>query len=354
MNQNNNKTLLIIILIVSLAGILYFGYRAVEENSRTSVENPFEYDLEAFKKSSGDLLHYSEVGRIELPLENIYALAVGPDDRIYVSGVDSVLIFNNDRSFHSSIKTPGPVFCLSLDDSGDLYMGMREHVEVYDKNGVPKARWESLGERAIITSIAVSRQDVFIADAGNRIVWKYDKSGRKLARIGERDESKDIPGFVIPSPYFDIAIDPDGFLWVVNPGRHSLENYTVDGNYRTSWGEHSIKQEGFCGCCNPTHIVILEDGTFITAEKGIVRIKEYNRLGELVSIVAGPDQFSEGTAGLDLAKDSKGKIYILDPVRKVVRIFQKNQNARTPKQKFFRGSRGAAFQKSPPGRRRHK
>jgi hypothetical protein len=52
-------------------------------------------------------------------------------------------------------------------------------------------------------------------------------------------------------------------------------------------------------------------------------VKVYNRLGELVSIVAAPDQFSEGVVGLDLAVDSLQRIYVLDPKGKAVRIFER-------------------------------
>jgi hypothetical protein len=319
--QNNFITS--IIIIVSLVGILYFGIRAISEDSKKEGENPFEYNIENFKKSEKNLIHYAEVNQINIDLQNVYGIAIGPEDKIYVSSGDSVLILNKDGSIHSSIKTPGTAHCLYVDVNQDLYLGIKDHIEVYDKKGAKKAHWESLGENAIITSIAISEENIFVADAGNRIVWKFSKSGDKLARIGEKNKVKDIPGFVIPSPYFDVAVDPDGFLWVVNPGRHSLENYTKEGNLRTSWGEYSMKVEGFCGCCNPTHITILDDGSFVTSEKGIARVKIYNRLGKLVSIVAAPEQFSEGTVGLDLAKDSSQRIYVLDPMKKAVRIFEK-------------------------------
>ncbi len=194
-----------------------------------------------------------------------------------------------------------------------------------DKKGVKKASWESLGEQAIITSLAVSKTSVFVADAGNKIVWKFDKSGTRLQRIGEKNEAKDIPGFIIPSPYFDIGIDPDGFLWAANTGRHSLENYTLEGDFRSFWGKSSMQIDGFSGCCNPTHFVILDDGWFVTSEKGIPRIKVYDRLGRLASVVAGPDRFIEGTTGLDLAAVSSQEIFVLDPKKKEIRIFEKNR-----------------------------
>ena len=321
-----DKVLTGAILAVSIAGVLYFGYRAVQDNARNDQQNPFAYDLKGYESSGPDLVHYSEVSRISIDLPKVFGIAVGLDDRIYVSGSDSVHVFNSDGTTLSFIESKVPVRCLDVDKTHDLYLGLGDHIEVYDADGLKKASWESLGERAIITSIAVAETGVFVADAGNKIVWKFDKSGSKLQRIGDKDEGKDIPGFIIPSPYFDVAIDPDGFLWVANTGRHSLENYTVDGDFRSSWGEPGMGIEGFCGCCNPTHFIILEDDSFVTSEKGLPRVKMYNRIGELVSVVAPTDQFVESTVGLDLAVDSSQRIYVLDPMQRLVRIFEKKES----------------------------
>jgi hypothetical protein len=40
-------------------------------------------------------------------------------------------------------------------------------------------------------------------------------------------------------------------------------------------------------------------------------------------VVAGPESFEPQTVGLDLAVDSKDRIYVLDPKKKSVRIFEK-------------------------------
>jgi len=320
---NSNKLLTVAIITISVAGILYFGIQAIQENSKKSQENPFEYNIDYFKKSDSSLFHYSEVQKIAVDLPHVYGIAVSPDDKIFVSGGSSVLVLNKEGNIEFTIETGKAAHCLAIEANRDLYLGMIDHIEVYNEKGTKKSHRESLGEKAIVTSIAISKDHVFIADAGNRIVWKFDKNGKLQGRIGEKNKAKDIPGFVIPSPYFDVAIDPDGFLWAANTGRHSLENYTIDGDFRSSWGEYSMKIEDFCGCCNPSHFMIMDDGSFVTSEKGIPRVKVYNRLGNLVSIVAGADQFNEGTVGLDLAKDSAQRIYVLDPRRKMVRIFEK-------------------------------
>lgn len=329
--EKYDRLLTAVIIIVAVSGILYFGSRAISDNAKKDTENPFKYDLDDFKKNNLPANRYSELKPLAVNLEEVFALAVGPADNVYVSGTyvsgeRSVLILDPGGAVNATVKTGETAYCIAVDGNRDLYLGMKDHVEVYSAVGERKARWESLGENAVITSIAVSTGSVFVADAGNLIVWKFDKSGNKTARIGEKNNPKDIPGFIIPSPYFDVALDPDGFLWAANTGRHSLENYTLSGDFRSSWGEYSMEPAGFCGCCNPSHFAILEDGSFVTSEKGLARVKIYNRLGQLVSMVAAPDQFKEGAVGLDLAVDSTQRIYVLDPAAKTVRMFEKKKD----------------------------
>lgn len=323
-NKRKDRWVTVAVVAVSLAGIIFFGIRAVLEGPRGGEgANPYAYDIEQFKRSGSERILYSEVQTMRIPLTRAYALALGPSGELYVAGDDSIVALDRQGALRRTLPMPGPVRGLAVENgTGDLYVGQEDHVEVYAASGVRKALWGSLGDTAILTSIALTPEYVFAADAGNRIVWRFDREGGDPRRIGDQDEAKDIPGFVIPSPFFDVGIDPDGFLWAANTGRHSLENYTLDGGWRSSWGEFSMDIEGFCGCCNPTHFVILPDGAFVTSEKGIPRIKVYDRLGRLTAVVAGPDSFQEGVQGLDLAVDSAGRIFVLDPGRNTVRIFK--------------------------------
>ncbi len=82
-----------------------------------------------------------------------------------------------------------------------------------------------------------------------------------------------------------------------------------------------MKLEGFCGCCNPSHLARMADGRFVTSEKGLPRVKLYAEDGTFVGLVAGTDAFAKETVGLDLAVDGDGRILVLDPVAKAVRVF---------------------------------
>jgi hypothetical protein len=179
-----------------------------------------------------------------------------------------------------------------------------------------------LGEQAILTSIAVSKQFVFVADAGQHRVFVFDHSGRLTAQLGEKDVERGVPGFVIPSPHFDVVPGAGGTVWVVNPGYQRVENYGIDGALLSQWGEAGMELERFCGCCNPVHIARLPDGTMVTGEKGLARLKVYDPDGSLKGVVAGPAQFEGDTFGEDLAVDPKdGRILVLDAAKKRVRVF---------------------------------
>jgi hypothetical protein len=159
-----------------------------------------------------------------------------------------------------------------------------------------------------------------------------------LNRIGGKNKVRNIPGFVIPSPYFDLAIADDGLLRVVNPGRHRIEAYTFGGDLEFWWGTYSPNVEGFCGCCNPVNFAILKDGGFVTAEKGLVRVKVYDADGKFAGVVAGPEQLIEACdakicqvptncqlGGFDLAVDNKQQVLVLDTLRNVIRTFAKTR-----------------------------
>ncbi|MBN1865579.1 MAG: hypothetical protein JW808_11840, partial [Victivallales bacterium] len=172
-----------------------------------------------------------------------------------------------------------------------------------------------------LTSIALSGDIVFVADAGTRSVWKFNHEGVNLGKIAEEDAGAGIPKLVVPSPFFDLAALDDSGVWVVNPGQHTIARFSHDGKLLESWGTHSHEVEGFCGCCNPSHIAMFKDGSFVTSEKGFVRVKTYDPQGNFSGLVASAGQFQKGSQGLALAVDSSQRILVMDKKTKVIRVF---------------------------------
>jgi DNA-binding beta-propeller fold protein YncE len=299
----------------------------------------FKYEISELTRIDPNLILYEEsTGAIKTGFTSTHGVAVDSKGSIYVAGDKAIRIFARSGDRLGEIKLDGKPRCLTVTEDGTIYAGLQDHVEVYDAQGQRLASWESLGKDAILTGIIASEDNVFVADAGRRIVIRYDTKGGVINEIGRKDSIRNIPGFVVPSPYFDLAVSKDGLLRVVNPGRLRIEAYTFDGDIEFWWGEPSAAVEGFCGCCNPVNIAVLPDGGFITCEKGLVRIKVYNSEGSFVGVVAGPEQLGAGgtskictlpeecqTNGFDVAVDAEGRVFVLDTVDNVVKIFSRKK-----------------------------
>ncbi|MFQ5808348.1 MAG: NHL repeat-containing protein [Armatimonadota bacterium] len=319
------------------AGGLYLYKRsekAISGQARESASSIREAQR-ALREVDPKLIEYEQVGRIDTGLTEPRQITLAPDGSLYVAGDRTMRIFDPSGAPRAEMPLAADPHCLAVDDSGTVYVGFRDHVEVYGPGGELRARWPSLGERAYLTCLALSGDDVWVADAGSRVVLRCDSSGCLLGRIGEKDESREIPGLVLPGPHLDVVVAPDGLLLVNNSGRWTVETYTAEGELRSSWGRASQGIEGFCGCCNPTDIALFPDGRVATSEKGLPRVKVYSPDGTLECVVAAPDDLSvnpAGTvgcegAGLDLAIDSEGRLLVLDPCARAVRVFARRDSA---------------------------
>lgn len=307
-------------LALLLAIVIYIAKDLFFTNSSDKT-NPYEYDLEKLKKSDSLLIAYKEVKQIPLDFEEVHGISTDGKDQVYVAGKGKVLVITLEGKTLKTFSIDGTARCIVVNEKGNIYLGMEDHIEIFNPDGKRIASWKAESKNSILTSIATTSKDVFVTDAGEKTVYHYDLSGKLINRIGEKDPQNNIPGFFVPSPYFDLGIDPQGNLWIVDPGRHTINLFTADGTLVKSWGKASMGVEGFCGCCNPSNIAFLSDGSVITSEKSIERIKVYSAKGEYKYLVAKPDLFEEGTRGLDMAVDSKDRIIVLDPVKKMVRVF---------------------------------
>jgi len=327
-------------LILILAGVLgcaaALAWRHVVTTApRTTTHNRGEtadlrvsdYDarIEALSHVDEALILYRETATITPPgLDTLTAVAVDGADRIYAGGGRRVVVMSSDGAPIRTLDVEGEVSCLAVDAEGWLFVGLGATIQAFDPDGAPVAQFQGLGPDAIITSLAVVGERVFAADAGGRRVLRFSRDGVLELTINGRHEPSDRVGFVIPSGAFDITAGQGQTVWIVNPGRLRLEEYTVNGERIRTWEERpGMGVEDFCGCCNPTHIARLRDGSIVTSEKGLARIKVYTARGRFVGVVAAPAQFDGHDAGLDLAVDAHDRILAVDSIRGQIRVFER-------------------------------
>jgi len=287
----------------------------------TSAKRGFVYDMESLRKIDPALIRFQEERRIETGFTQVTGLALRPGGGWLVAGDSAVRSFGPDGKPACEIKLSGPACAVAVAPDGKVYAGLRDHVEVYDGQGALLSKWESLGQEARITGLAVSAEDAFIADFGPRVVWRCDLSGSLRNKIGARDGARNVPGLIAPSPYIGLAFGPDGLLYVNNPGRFRIEAYTPAGDLERDWGRPSMEVSGFCGCCNPISFALRPGGGFVTGEKGVARVQLLDAGGNLESVVAAPASFGEDAFGIGVAWDESGRVCVLDTGTRAVRVF---------------------------------
>jgi DNA-binding beta-propeller fold protein YncE len=302
----------------------------------SGLSQEYRYDLSAMARTDPNLVLYREQGSpIPTGLKQSHALAVDAEGTIYVVGDRVIQVIRAGRVTDTVPLTVEPR-CLAV-TADRFYVGARDRVVILDRAGAVQAAWPSLGERAVLTALALDEEHVYLADAGQRVVWCFDHQGQELRRIGDKDPDRNIPGFSIPSPHFDLALAPDGLLRVVNPGNHRIEAYTAEGDLELGWGQFGNDVEAFTGCCNPVSMDVLPDGRVITCEKGLIRVKLYDVDGRFLGVVAGHDQLTAREAAIcetpeqcqtgawDVAVDAAGRVYVLDTQKNEIRVFTEKE-----------------------------
>lgn len=330
----------VILFAVMAAAVAVWAIRPHGE-SGSGLPDAFTYRVDEYTTVDPSLLRWRQVLSIPIALKESWNLAVDDKDRAYVVGDSTLLWFNSDGSLTGRIELDAEPRSLAVagegrEMAGLLYIAFEKHVEVYQPDGTRVASWKPLGGKALLTAIVLGENEAFLADAGRRVVLRYDLQGKILGEIGRRDEERGILGFFIPSPYFALFLGEDGLLRVVNPGRHCIEYYTPEGRLEQplTWGRAGAGIDGFSGCCNPASIALLSDGRTVTSEKGIPRVKVYAEQGCLDSVVAGPSDLVPPAAAIEetrteyrlrapmVAVDSRDRVLVLDPATNSVRIFQ--------------------------------
>ena len=308
------RALPITLAATAAAAIALLVVREAGRPAQGTSDPAFRYSLGALTRPPTELPRLPLVQEIALDLDEPRGLAAAADGRLAVCGDRSLLLLDASGSEERRYTFEGEPTCVAFGDEGLLYVGLTDHLEVLDPGDGSRRLWPGLGDQAIVTSVAEHAGTVYAADAGNRMVLRFDSRGMLAGQLTD--------DFLVPSPYFDVATAPDGSPWVVNPGHHRLQHYTADGKPLSSWGRASLDIDGFGGCCNPTHIALLPDGSFVTSEKGIPRVKLYGPDGALRALVAAPRDFGEYEAGLDLAVSADGLILLLVPGERAIRMYR--------------------------------
>lgn len=311
---------LIVLAVVIVAVMVADWYSKRPDNMKA---NKFEYSLEEFKNVPDELILYKETRNFKIGFDSPKGLTI-EKNMIYLVGDQKLRIISSSGKLLNELNFGEEPHTVEL-AGNTIYVAFEKKIKVFNKDFQQIDEWNLSGENTRITALTANEKEIFVADAGTRRVMRFSLNGELQNEFEGKAGEDVLHGFIIPSGCFDLDINDWGDLWVVNPGLHSLENYSAEGRLREHWRASGNEIGKFSGCCNPAHFCFLPDGSFVTSEKGLVRVKVYKPSGEFLGVVAPPGKFDDKPEGQapDVAVDSSGKIYALDFDRKVLRVFER-------------------------------
>jgi sugar lactone lactonase YvrE len=198
-------------------------------------------------------------------------------------------------------------------------VGERAQAEIFSAEGKLLKTWRPVGWLGEMTSIAFLGKEVLAGDVVGRLIRRYDASLNPLNEIGKDNRPR---GFLIPNGHIKIAVDAKGVIHAAHPGKHRVERYTAEGALLGRIGRFDgIDPAGFTGCCNPIGLALGPKGEVFVTEKAPPRAKILNAEGKLLAVL-GTTVFDENCKHLDIAADSRGRVYVSDSVKLQVVVFE--------------------------------
>ena len=298
--------------IISLIIILTFiGYIIYDSISSVKIENP--------EKESGNTTGPSDQWRIEKEFQStdgqLLSVAVSENGTIYLGGDSFLACYDESLSSKWNLKMPGKITAISV--YGDtVFAASVENIFLVSNNGRMITEWGPYEANSIITSVSAGRKYIAFADAGSKRVFIIRKDGEVISMLGQGNDE-----FIIPSPYFDVALSGEDLVFAANTGYRRIETWIADGIKKSQFGEPGTAPGAFCGCCNPAHFAVIPLG-FVTAEKGINRIKILGPDGAFIEFVSSKNSFTPSVP-LDVASNDGITIYAANPADSKLYVFKR-------------------------------
>ena len=305
--MERKKILALISLVIILTFIGYIIYDTVRSES-----NPTENLTKRKDTGPADQWQISQVVEVQKGLK---AVTVASDGNIYTGGASFIVSYGSNLNKLWQIETAGMITALAM--SGDtLFAASEETIYLISPAGKVINEWGPYEAKSLFTSLSANKDYLAVADAANKLVFIIKKDGEVHSMIGHSDEK-----LLIPSPYFDVCLTGDNMLFMAHTGKYRIEKWTIDGEFISSFGESGSDPGKFCGCCNPAHFTIIPGG-FITAEKGINRIKISGSSGEFVEYVSSVNDFI-ASVPLDVSSADGKIIYGANPADSKLYVFRR-------------------------------
>jgi len=243
--------------------------------------------------------------------------------RVYVSDTEGRRIFVFDlprrRTFQFGLRLEGELkkpAGLTVDAQGRVYVvdSTARRLVIYDALGLYQRHIDGTRDWVRPTAVAVSPEGtrVYVLDTGgvqstSHRLHVHDADGRALGTIGRRGDGAG--EFNLPT---DVAIGPDGTLWVLDAGNFRVQALAADGRPLRQFGSVG---NGLGQLARPRGLAVDREGLVYVSDANFCNVQVFQPDGTLLlALGSRGERDAPGRYLLPskLACDETGRLYVVD------------------------------------------
>ncbi|MFC1936228.1 flippase activity-associated protein Agl23 [Chloroflexota bacterium] len=167
---------------------------------------------------------------------------------------------------------------------------------------------------------------IYVADTNSHAVLHLSKDGELLHQWGgfgsvEGEQPGTMPG-LFNQPW-GIAVDQEGYVYVADTWNHRIQKFTAEGEFITTWGVLGQGEDAFA-LYGPRDVEVDGDGNVIITDTGNKRVLVFDPDGNFVSRFGGfgfENGLFDEPVGLAVDLDN-GLLYVADTWNQRVQVFE--------------------------------
>ena len=233
----------------------------------------------------------------------------------------------------ATVRAAGRAY-LSFDAAGNAYEILRAQHAVRRLDADGAVVWEIRGlgdgprQFNYPETLAVDGDGfVYVADRGNSRVQVFDADGTFVRQIGGRDRDgsgdRDRSGLDFAR---QVAIGPDGLLYVCDSNDHQIEVFDRDGARLGAFGDFGT---GPIQLNVPVSLAVAADGSIHVVDRGNFRVQVFGPRGRVLGSYgrrgSGPGEF---LLPRSIVLDQQGNAFVADAASRRIVVFAPNGAAR--------------------------
>ena len=173
---------------------------------------------------------------------------------------------------------------------------------------------------------------IYVADSKNNQIKHFSADGTLLDAWGSygsiTDESANAIGGTFSEPW-DVAVAPDGTVYVADTWNHRIQKFTKDGQFISMWGYFATDNTSL-GYWGPRGITVDANGNVYFADTGNKRILVFDKNDQFVTQIgtAGSD-FGQFNEPVGIALDENNLLYVADTWNSRIQVLSPDLDLKT-------------------------